>query len=81
MSTYEEVLHLAQTLHPNEQSRLLAALATMIYGSVEFEDNDDIISADELAESDLALQAYRSGDDLGLSAADLKLKLFGVSSE
>lgn len=81
MSTYEEVLHLAQTLHPNEQSRLLAALAKMIYGSVEVEGNDDVISADELAESDFALQAYRSGDDPGLSAADLKLKLFGKSSE
>ncbi len=81
MSNYEEVLHLAQTLHPNEQSRLFAALANMIYSSVEVEGNDDIISADELAESDFALRAYRSGDDPGLSAADLKLKLFGQSGE
>lgn len=81
MSTYEEVLQLAQALQPNEQNRLLAALARMVYGSVEIEDSDEMISAEELAESDLAMQAYYSGDDLGLSAADLRRKLFGESGE
>ncbi|MEB3355171.1 MAG: hypothetical protein VKK04_00385 [Synechococcales bacterium] len=78
MSTYEEVLSLAQTLRPSEQNRLLVALAELVYRPVEVEDSDETISAEELAESDLAIQAYRSGKDPGLSSTALKHKLFAT---
>lgn len=77
MPTYEEVLNLAQMLDTRDQNRLLADLAALIYDPVEVEDSDEVISAEVIAESELALQAYRAGQDSGLSADELKRTLFG----
>ncbi|NJL40891.1 MAG: hypothetical protein HC840_24975 [Leptolyngbyaceae cyanobacterium RM2_2_4] len=75
--TYEEVLTLAQHLPPDDQVRLLQALTTLVYPSVEVEGSDEVISAKELSESEMAWQDYQSGRDLGISSEELKLKLFG----
>lgn len=76
MPTYEEVLSLAKCLSQADQVRLLGELATMVR-PVEVEGTDEIIPADEIADSEAALQAYQAGRDPGISAATLKHQLFG----
>ena len=38
---------------------------------------DEVISAEEIAESEAAWQDYQAGRDRGISSQDIKLKLFG----
>lgn len=77
MPTYEEVLCLARCLSPQEQKQLRDALLEFVHSSVEVEGSDEIISEEEIAESDTALQDYLSGHDPGVSSEVLKQKLFG----
>jgi hypothetical protein len=78
MSSYQEVLSLAQRLPPNEQMQLVEALTRLVHQPVKVEGSDESISAKEIAESEAALQDYRRGIDRGVSSAELKQKLFGV---
>lgn len=57
MPTYEEVLDLAKRLPLADQARLLEALAVSLPHPVEVEGTDEIISAEEISESEAALQA------------------------
>lgn len=75
MSSYQDVLSLAQRLSPNEQIQLIEALTTLIHQPVEVEGSDELFSVAEIAESEAALQNYWKGSDRGLSAADLKQKI------
>ncbi|GEM_PF-758301 len=77
MLTYEEVLNLAHCLTADEQYRLLEALSGLVHYSAEVEGEDEIVFAQEIAESDIAWQAYQSRQDPGLSSEELKLRLFG----
>ena len=77
MSSYQDVLSLAQQLSPNEQIQLIEALTPLIHQPVEVEGSDEVISVAEIAESEAALQNYWKGSDRGLSAGDLKQRLFG----
>ncbi|MCY7320840.1 MAG: hypothetical protein LH660_03330 [Phormidesmis sp. CAN_BIN36] len=77
MSSYQDVLSLAQRLSPNEQIQLIEALTTLMHQPVEVEGSDELISVAEIAESEAALQNYWKGSDRSLSAADLK-DLVGV---
>jgi hypothetical protein len=77
MLIYEKVLNLAQTLTIDEQVRLLQALSQMVYQPVEVEETDEVISAEEIAESDLAWREYLAGQDQGVGADELKRQLFG----
>jgi hypothetical protein len=59
MPTYEEVLNLAKLLPLPDQARLLRELRVLIH-PVEVEDTDEIIPADEVVESEIALQVSPS---------------------
>jgi hypothetical protein len=79
MSTYDEVLTSVQHLSRDEQARLLETLKILVYSPAEVQGTDELISAEEIAASDTALQDYRTGRDRGLSSQELKRKLFGGS--
>ncbi|MBD2099788.1 hypothetical protein [Leptolyngbya sp. FACHB-261] len=77
MPTYEEVLSLAKQLFLPDQSRLIEALSSLVHHGVAVEDTDEFIPAEEIAESETALQEYWTGLDWGMSSEALKQKLFG----
>ncbi|HEY9616247.1 MAG TPA: hypothetical protein V6C78_19120 [Crinalium sp.] len=77
MPTYEEVLRLAERLTLDEQLQLLEALSSKLHVAVEVEESDETIPIEELAESEVAWQAYQAGHDTGISSEELKLKLLG----
>ena len=77
MLTYNEVLNQVQSLPPQDQIRLLDELKKIVYHPVEVEGDDEVISAQEIAESEAALQDYLAGRDSGISSKELKSKLFG----
>ena len=77
MSTYNEVLTQIQSLPPKEQIRLLDELKKIVYYPVEVEGDDEVISAEEIAESEAALQDYLAGRDQGKSLLEIELELFG----
>lgn len=79
MPTYEEVLNLAKCLTMSDQARLLEALSVKPAQPVQVEGVDEVISAEEIAESEAGLQDYWAKRDAGTAAADLKQKLFGGS--
>ncbi|MCU0571075.1 MAG: hypothetical protein MUF49_31485 [Oculatellaceae cyanobacterium Prado106] len=77
MADYQEVLSLAQRLTLNEQIQLVETLTAVLEQVVSVEGTDEIIPADEIAESEAALKSYWEGQDPGLSSAELKQRLFG----
>jgi len=77
MPTYEEVLILVKQLPLMDQARLLESLSVSLPSPVEVEGTEEIVSAEEIAESEAALQDYWAGQDPGMTSADLKQKLFG----
>lgn len=77
MPTYQEVLSQIQKLTIIEQIQLLKDLNHIVKVGVEVEGDDEIIPADEIEESEAALQDYFTGKDRGISSQQLKLKLFG----
>ncbi|MEG4457866.1 hypothetical protein [Microcoleus sp. N9_A1] len=81
MPTYNEVLTQVQRLALTDQLRLLEELRKIIHQGVEVEGDDDVISAEEIAESQAALADYFAGRDRGISSKELKLKLFGEKSD
>ncbi len=78
MSTYNEVLSQVQSLTLAEQLRLLEDLTAMVRLPVQVEgDENEIVPAEEIAQSEAAWQDYLAGRDRGISSKALKLKLFG----
>ncbi len=77
MPTYEEVLNLAKCLTMSDQARLLEALSIDLPQSVQVEGVDEVISAEEIAESEAGLQEYWAKRDSGIPPSALKQKLFG----
>lgn len=73
--------NLAKRLPLIDQARLLEALAVSLPHPVEVEGTDEIISAEEISESEAALQEYWAGQDFGITSAALKQKLFGGNLE
>jgi hypothetical protein len=80
MPTYNEVLTQVQHLALTDQIRLLEELRKIVDRGVEVEGDDEVISAEEIAESQAALADYLAGRDRGISSKELKLKLFGEKS-
>lgn len=78
MPTYNEVLNQALSLTLAEQLRLLEDLTAMVRLPVQVEgDENEIVPAEEIAQSEAAWQDYLAGRDRGISSKALKLKLFG----
>lgn len=77
MPTYEEILTLVQNLNADDRFRLLEELKVLVYDPIAVEGTDEVISAEEIADSDAALQDYQTGRDRGLSSVALKQRLFG----
>jgi hypothetical protein len=77
MPTYEEVLDLAKCLALSDQARLLKALAINLPQPVKLEGTDEVISTEEIAESEAGIQDYWAKRDPGIAGAALKEKLFG----
>jgi hypothetical protein len=75
--TYDEVFDLAQQLKPDDQVQLLQALSQIIYQPVAVIESDELISSEEIAESEIALQDYFAGRDRGISSKELKQQLSG----
>ncbi len=68
MPSYEEVLSLVQCLTPADRIRLLETLTELVRIPVEVEGDDEIISPEEITESEAAWQDYLAGRDSGLSS-------------
>lgn len=77
MPTSEEVLALAKRLPVSDQARLQQALSANMIEPIEVEGTDEVISVEKIAESEAAWQNYQAGRDAGMTAAELKQKLFG----
>ena len=77
MPTYNEVLKQAQSLSMIDQFQLLKDLQKIVSQGVEVEGTDEVIPADEIAESEAALADYWAGRDLGKSLKQVELELFG----
>ncbi|MFB2972307.1 hypothetical protein ACE1CD_25380 [Aerosakkonema sp. BLCC-F183] len=77
MPTYEEVLNQVQSLTLTDKFKLLEELKTIVSVSGEVEDDDEIITDEEIAESEAAWQDYLAGRDRGISSKELKQKLLG----
>ncbi len=75
MPTYNEVLTQVQRLALSDQLRLLEELRKIVHQGVEVEGDDEVVSAQEIAESQAALADYFAGRDRGISSKELKLKL------
>ena len=74
MSAYPEILKEVQKMPLTEQFKLLNTLKNSLIKYVENED-EEIILAEEIAESEKAWQEYISGKDKGINSQDLKKKL------
>ena len=81
MPTYNEVLTQVQRLALSDQLRLLEELRKIVDRGVEVEGDDEVVSAQEITESQAALADYFVGRDRGISSKELKLKLFGEKSD
>ena len=77
MPTYEDVLTQVQSLTLTDKFRLLEELKTIVGVSGKIEDDDEIITDEERAESEAAWQDYLAGRDRGISSKELKQKLLG----
>lgn len=72
MSSYTKVLNEVNKLTITEKLRLLEELKNCLNQSGEFEETEEIISSEEIAESEIAWQDYLSGKDQGVSSRELK---------
>ena len=77
MFSYSKVLNPVKSLTLADQLRLLEDLNKMILLCEEVAEDDEVISAEEIAESETAWQDYQAGRVRGRSPEELKLKLFG----
>jgi hypothetical protein len=81
MPTYEEVLNLAKSLSFDEKNRLIEALKNSQYALTEVLESEEIISEQEIEESETAWQEYLAGIDTGITSTEIKKKLFGDRGE
>ena len=77
MTTYHEIISQVENLPFTDKLRLLEDLKILIKPLVAQKDDDEVIPAEELAESEAAWQDYLSGRDSGITSTELKRKLFG----
>jgi uncharacterized protein (DUF488 family) len=77
MSTYNQILDEVKSLTLTDQRRLLEELKNLVEQGIEVEGDDEVIPAEEIAQSEAALQDYLNGRDRGISSKELKAKLFG----
>ncbi|CAD5925383.1 hypothetical protein [Planktothrix agardhii] len=76
MPAYNEVLTQVKSLTVTEQLRLLNDLKGMVEQGIKVDD-DEIISIEDINESEVALQDYLAGRDSGKSLEDIEIELFG----
>ncbi len=81
MFTYSKVLNQVKSLTLADQRWLLKELKKMIQLREEVAEDDEVISAEEIAESEAAWQDYHAGRDRGISSKELKLKLFAEKED
>jgi hypothetical protein len=77
MSAYNQILDGVKSLTLTDQRRLLEELKKIVDRGVEVEGEEEVIPAEEIAESEAAWQDYLAGRDRGISSKGLKAKLFG----
>lgn len=75
MSTYPEILKEVQKMPITEQFKLFNTLKNSLSKYIETEDSEEIILAEEIAESEQAWREYITGKDKGINSQDLKKKL------
>ncbi len=78
MSTYNQVLDEVKSLSLTEQRRLLEELKKIVDQGVEVEGDDEVIPAEEIAQSEAAWEDYLAGGDRGISSKELKSKLYAI---
>lgn len=78
MPTYNEVLNQVKSLAFTDQRRLLEELKNLVESGVEIEGEDEVIPAEEIAESEAAWEEYLGGSDRGISSKELKSKLYAI---
>ena len=78
MPTYNEVLNQVKSLAFTDQRRLLEELKNLVESGVEVEGEDEVIPAEEIAESEAAWEEYLGGSDRGISSKELKSKLYAI---
>lgn len=77
MPTYEDILTQVKSLTLTDKFRLLEELKTIVNVSGEAEEDDEVITSEEIAESEAAWEDYLAGRDRGISSKELKQKLLG----
>ncbi|WP_241681885.1 hypothetical protein [Cyanobacterium aponinum] len=75
MSAYPEILKEVQKMPITEQFKLFNTLKNSLSKYIETEDSEEIILAEEIAESEQAWREYITGKDKGINSQDLKKKL------
>lgn len=78
MSTYNQILDGVKSLTLTEQRRLLEELKKIVDRGVEVEGDDEVIPAEEIAQSESAWEDYLALRDRGISSKDLKSKLYAI---
>ena len=78
MSIYNQILDEVKSLSLTDQRRLLEELKKIVDRGVEVEGNDEMIPAEEIAQSEAAWQDYLAGRDRGISSKELKSKLYAI---
>lgn len=76
MPAYNEVLTQVKNLTITEQIRLLNDLKSMVEQGIKVDD-DEMISVEDIYESEAALQDYLAGRDSGKSLEEIELELLG----
>ncbi|MFB2939009.1 hypothetical protein ACE1B6_27465 [Aerosakkonemataceae cyanobacterium BLCC-F154] len=77
MPTYEDILTQVKSLTLTDKFRLLEELKTIVNVSEEVEEDDEVMTTEEIAESEAAWEDYLAGRDRGISSKELKQRLLG----
>lgn len=72
MSAYPEILKEVQKMPITEQFKLFNTLKNSLSKYIETEDSEEIILAEEIAESEQAWREYITVKDKGINSQDLK---------
>ncbi|MFB2982410.1 hypothetical protein [Microseira sp. BLCC-F43] len=78
MSTYNQILDEVKSLTLTDQQRLLEELKKIVDRGVEVEGDDEVIPAEEIAQSEAAWEDYLALRDRGISSKELKSKLYAI---
>ncbi|OKH39392.1 hypothetical protein NIES2119_06535 [[Phormidium ambiguum] IAM M-71] len=77
MPTYEDILTQVKSLTLTDKFRLLEELKTIVNVSEEVEEDAEVMTTEEIAESEAAWEDYLAGRDHGISSKELKQRLLG----